>query len=50
MEALAHVVQYDPGLLVPRQGKAHAVGVPVCGHAAASAGITNIAELAQLIF
>jgi hypothetical protein len=50
MKALAYVVEHDPGLFVPCQGKTYTIGVTVSRHAAASASIANIAELAQFCF
>jgi hypothetical protein len=50
METLAYVVEHDPGFLVPRHGKTYAIGMTVGRHAAASASIADIAELAQFGF
>jgi len=50
VKALAHIVQDDPGFLVPRHGKTHAIGVTVGRHSTASASIADIAELAQFGF
>jgi hypothetical protein len=50
METLAYVVEHDPGFFVPGQGEPHTIGVTVSRHAAASASIADITELAQFGF
>lgn len=50
MEALANVMENDPGFLVARHGKTNTISTTLSRHAATSARIANIAELPQLNF
>lgn len=50
METLAHVVEHDPGFFVACDGKTHTVGTTLSRHMATAAGITHVAEVAQLSF
>jgi len=50
METLAYVVEHNPGFFVPGQRKPYTIGITVSRHVAASAGIADIAELAQFRF
>jgi hypothetical protein len=50
MEALAHVMEHDPGFLVTCDGKTYAIGTTLSRYMATSTGITQVAEVAQLSF
>jgi hypothetical protein len=50
MKALAHVVEHDPGFFVSRYCKTQTIGTTLSWHVATSAGITYVAEIAQLSF
>jgi hypothetical protein len=50
MKALADVMEHNPGFFVSGQRKPYTIGVTVSRHVAASTGITDITELAQLNF
>ena len=50
MEALAHVVEHDPGFLVACDGKTHTIGTPLSRYMATSTCIPQVAEVAQLSF
>jgi hypothetical protein len=46
MQALAYVVEHDPGFFVACHGKTYSIGTTVGRHMATSAGIADVAELA----
>jgi hypothetical protein len=46
MEALAHVVEHDPGFLVACDGKTHAIDTTLSRYMATSTGIAQVAEVA----